>query len=442
MILIRLPFWLRVVAVVGVVILAAGAGFAGYRYFNRPVTLTVAVGSVDGEAAKAMSAIASRLVSIDASARLKVIDVGNALEAAKAFAAGNADLAVVRSDVGDLSQAQAVAVVAHVVALIAAPPGSAIDSIDKLKGQTVGVIGGEANAKLVDVLTREYDLARAKVKFKNVDPPDARRAVQSKEVGALLFVIPLTAKYLGLVRGAFSTGPKKLPVLIPVESAEAIAQAERAYESFDVPKGTLRGSPPVPEDDLTTLRASLYLVANKKISADVIANLTQELMRVRRDLLAEQPLFALITAPSTDPDAFLPLHPGAAAFYNGTQQSFMDKYSNAIYLTPMVLGGIASVLAAAWKFLGIGNPEIREGPLDSLYALARRIRVVEKDAELSEIEEEIDNILKAQRLKAESGDESAVDEATLNVVAHRLENMIHDRRVILAARRETVTAAA
>ena len=32
--------------------------------------------------------------------------------------------------------------------------------------------------------------------------------------------------------------------------AGAIAEAERAYESFDVPKGTLRGSPPVPDDDL------------------------------------------------------------------------------------------------------------------------------------------------------------------------------------------------
>ena len=48
----------------------------------------------------------------------------------------------------------------------------------------------------------------------------------------------------------------------------------------------------------------------------------------------------------------LPLHPGAAAFYNGTQQSFMDEYGNWIYLTPMILGGIATVLAAAWKFLG------------------------------------------------------------------------------------------
>jgi TRAP-type uncharacterized transport system substrate-binding protein len=437
---IKLPLWLRFVLLVGAVGLVSGASLFAYRYYTRPVTLTVAVGSIDGEAAKAMSAIASRLVSTNAPVRLKVIDSGTALEAAKAFAAGNVDLAVVRGDVGDLSQAKAVVVVSHVVALIVAPPDSTIDSMDKLKGHRVGVIGGDANAKIVDVLSKEYGLDRAKV-FKDIALPDARRAIQSKEVAALLVVIPLAEKYLSLLRGFFQQGPKALPVLIPIDSAGAIAEAERAYESFDVPKGTLRGAPPVPDDDLTTLRASLYLVANKKLGTDLITSLTQTIMSVRRDLLHEQPIFAQITSPSTDADAYLPLHPGAAAFYNGTQQSFMDEYGNWIYITPMVLGGAATVLAAAWKFLGLGNPATKEGPLDSLYALARRIRKVDSEAELSDIEEEIDDILREQRAKSAAGDESAVDDATLNVAAHRLESLIHDRRTMLAKRPAVASAA-
>ena len=440
MVSLNLPLWLRFVLLVGVIGLASGASLLAYRYYTRPVTLTVAVGSIDGEAAKAMSAMASRLVSTNAPVRLTVIDSGTTVEAAKAFSAGNADLAVVRGDVGDLSQAQAVVIVSHVVALIVAPPGSSIDSMNKLKGRRVGVIGGDANTKLVDVLSKEYGLDRAKV-FKDIALSDARRAIQSKEVSALLIVIPLAEKYLSLLRGFVQQGPKALPILIPVESAGAIAEAERAYESFDVPKGTLRGAPPVPDDDLTTLRASLYLVASKKLGSDLIASLTQTIMSVRRDLLGEQPIFAQITAPSTDADAYLPLHPGAAAFYNGTQQSFMDEYGNWIYLTPMVLGGIATVLAAAWKFLGIGNRATSEGPLDSLYALGRRIRNVGTEAELLDIEEEIDNILKAQRAKSASGDESAVDDATLNVAAHRLESLIHDRRAMLAKRPAVASAA-
>jgi TRAP-type uncharacterized transport system substrate-binding protein len=436
---IKLPLWLRIVLLAAATIVVVAGGLFGYRYYTHPTVLTIAVGSIDGEASKAMSAIASRLVSINAPVRLKVVDTGTALGAAQTFAAGKVNLAVVRGDVGDLSQGGAVVVIAHVVALIIAPPGSSLDSVEALKGHTVGVVGDDANSKLLDVVSKEYGFARTKI-FKGVALADARHALQSKEVSALLVVIPLSEKYLSLVRGLFQQGPKNAPVLISIGSAGAIAQAERAYESFDVPKGTLRGSPPVPEDDLTTLRMSLYLIANKKLSTDLITSLTQTIMNARRDLIAEDPIFSQIAAPSTDTDAYLPLHPGAAAFYNGTQQSLMDEYGNWIYLTPMVLGGIVTVLAGAWKFLGIGETE-REAPLDSLYALARRIRRTETEADLVIIEDEIDNILKAQRAKAAAGDESAVDATTLNVAAHRLENLVHDRRAIISRRPAVASAA-
>ena len=47
------------------------------------------------------------------------------------------------------------------------------------------------------------------------------------------------------------------------ERLGAIEVRERAYESYDVPKGILRGAPPVPAEDLTTLRTSFYLVSQK-----------------------------------------------------------------------------------------------------------------------------------------------------------------------------------
>src|SRR5260370_11209683 len=115
MVSLNLPLWLRFILLVGVIGLASGASLLAYRYYTRPVTLSVAVGSIDGEAASAISAIANRLVSTNAPLRFKVIDSGTAFEAAKAFSACDVDVAVGRGDVGDLTQAPAVVAVRPVV---------------------------------------------------------------------------------------------------------------------------------------------------------------------------------------------------------------------------------------------------------------------------------------------------------------------------------------
>src|SRR2546429_6320687 len=85
---IKFPLWLRFFLLIGVVAFSAGAGLLAYRYYTRPATLTVAVGSIDGEAAKAMSAMAGELVLTNHPVRLKVIHRGPALAAPTAFSPG------------------------------------------------------------------------------------------------------------------------------------------------------------------------------------------------------------------------------------------------------------------------------------------------------------------------------------------------------------------
>ena len=431
---IALPLWVRAVLLAGVFCIVAGTGLIAYRFYVQPATLTIAVGSFDGEGKQIASVIAGRLATINSPVRLKVENSGSALDAAKAFAAGTADLAVVRADVGDLSQARTVAVTAHGVVMIVAPPGSGITSIAKLRDHTIGVVGGEINHGIVEALKKEYDLGHANVAFRDIAPADARRAVQSKQVGALLLVVPLTDKYLSFVKGLFPESPNSSPVLIPIDSAGAIADVKGPYESFDIPKGTLRGAPAVPDDDVTTLRVAYYLVANRHLSSSVVADLAKKVMSVRRDLVSEQPLLSGLAAPETDPDAYLSVHPGAAAFYNGTQESFMDRYGNAIYLTPMVLGAIASIFAAAWRFLAVRPIETTNATLDALCDLPGRIRTAGNEAELMAIEHEVDAIVRDHLVKSIGRDESGSETSALMSLAHRVDNLIHHRRTVLAAR--------
>jgi TRAP-type uncharacterized transport system substrate-binding protein len=430
---IRLPIWLRIAVIVGVTLLAGGAGLFAYRWYVHPVKLSIAVGSLDGELPKAVSALASRLAEANAPVRLQIVETSSPLESAEAFSSGKADLAVVRGDVGDLSQAQAIVVMGQGVVLLLARPGSSVTDVAELRRVTVGLVGGATNQKIVAVLTKAYNLDRANVVFKNLELVDMRRALDVKEVQAVLLVVPLTEKYLTLARGVFPMNAKTAPVVISIENAAAIAEREPAYESYDIPKGTLRGSPPVPGDDVTTLRASFYLVARKSLDSDLVARFTQALMSAHRDLLSEFPILAQVKQPDTDAGAYLPVHAGALDYYNGNQESLLDKWSNVIFLVPMALGAIASVLAAAWKFLRSGELATKQEALDTLYALGRKIRSAPTESDLSEIENEIDDVLSAQRAGAATEDENALDAATLNVAAHRLENLVHDRRIALAA---------
>ncbi|MBB4359212.1 TRAP-type uncharacterized transport system substrate-binding protein [Bradyrhizobium sp. CIR18] len=428
----RLPGWLRFVVVIVIVALAAGASLAAYRWYARPVTLSIAVGSLDGDAPRIVSALASRLAVNNAPVRLKLVETGGPIESAAAFSSGKTDLAVVRGDVGDLSQAQAIVVLTEAVALLVAPPGSAISDIAGLKRTTVGVVAGDTNQKVVRVLTSAYDLGRANVVFKNIAMDDVRRALDAKEVRTVLFVMPLSERYLSLLRGLFSQTAKTAPILIPIENAGAIAEKERAYESFDIPKGALRGSPPVPADDVTSLRVAFYVVAKKSLDNDVVASFTQAITAARRDILSEWPVLAQFRAPDTDAGAYLPVHAGAAEFYNGSQLGFLDKWSNVIFLAPMALGALASIAAALWRFLRSGEHQPREPALDALYTLGRQIREAKNETDLLAIEDQIDNVLRSQRARLD-GDDNPLDAATLNVAAHRLENLIHERRAVLTA---------
>jgi ABC-type nitrate/sulfonate/bicarbonate transport system substrate-binding protein len=153
--------------------------------------------------------------------------------------------------------------VTRIVVLIVAPPGSSITEMDDLKGKTIGVVAGEVNQRVVAALTTEYELERAKTHFKNLAPADISQALKSKQVDALLIVMPITEKYLTMLRNVFPKTGKQKPTLIPIESAGAIAAVTKYYQSYDLPKGTIQGSPPIPDDDMKALQVPLYLVANK-----------------------------------------------------------------------------------------------------------------------------------------------------------------------------------
>jgi hypothetical protein len=181
------------------------------------------------------------------------------------------------------------------------------------------------------------------------------------------------------------------------------------------------------------LRVPFYLLANKKLSDDVVSGLAKAVMEARRDLINEYPLLAQIGAPNTDKDntdkdTFIPIHHGAAAYFGGDQKTFLDKYGDQLFYGSMLLGSLTSLFAAAWKFAARDEKRPEARPLMRLYTLTDQISKAETEAELAEVEQRIDEILKSELEKQAAGGADAAEMAVLGLATHRLEHLIAQRR--------------
>ena len=130
----QFPRWLRVAFVAAMVVLAGAVGLYAYRHLTQPVTLTVAVGSYDGDAARIMSAIASELASTKSPVRRKSSTKAARRKPPRLFPGARQIWQSCEVIAGICRRRGAVALLTHGVVLLVAPPGSTIDSIQALKG--------------------------------------------------------------------------------------------------------------------------------------------------------------------------------------------------------------------------------------------------------------------------------------------------------------------
>ena len=205
-----------------------------------------------------------------------------------------------------------------------------------------------------------------------------------------------------MLRNFFPRDAKKSPTLLAIDFAGAIAAAVGAYESFDIPKGTIRGSPAIPgrrPDHLAG--ADLSDRAREAETTDAATQLTQAIMETRGNMIGEHPILAQITAPSTEKDAPIPIHPGATAYFSGDVKTIFDKYGDQFFYASMLLGMLSSLAAAFWKFM-MPTPEGGRPP-ERLYNITGRIRDAATAEDLDQIEDEIDDILRTELSRRKAG---------------------------------------
>ena len=422
------------------VLAIAGTLAAGYHFATRPELLRIAVGPANGDDIKVVQALTQAFTQAHGHVRLHPVQTDGSVTSAQALADEKVDLAIVRGDLDVPKNAQAVATLRKnftVLWVPAAAKGSAkkagakISKIPQLAGHRIGVIGrSDANVNLLKLILRQYGVDQAKVEIVQFPASEAVEAIRGEKADAYLATGAINGKAIGDAIAA-STRDGKTPTFLAIDSAEAIAQNHPMYEASDIPAGSFGGSPDRPDGAVKTISFAHHIVARKGLSDSTVAAFTRQLFAIRQAVMAEFPLAAKIETPDTDKDATIPVHPGAAAFIDGEEKTFLDRYSDFIWWALMGLSAMGS--AGAW-FAGYlkkderdSNTSLRERLLEML-AAARHSDSAE---ELDRMQAEADDILRQTLLCFERG---AIQPGTLtafNITLDQFHNAVADRKALL-----------
>jgi TRAP-type uncharacterized transport system substrate-binding protein len=397
--------------------LAAGFAFLGLAAvtvycLSRPTVLRIAV-ERDSQEEAVMAAAAQKFAHDRAGIRFKLLAVDDLTESARALEQGHADLAVVRSDVTMPADSASVLILHSDLVLFLAPAGSDLRTIGELKDHKIGILRdtaaahGNARPGLIETILGQYDVPVGSVATLQLGRDDIERVLEDKTVDAILAVgMPEGGPLADAVTAVTAAGHGE-PVFIPVAEAKAISERLPYLETGNAVRGAFHGAQPRPVKSLETLAASTRLVARTTLNDDVAAAVTRLMLAAKPALALKVPAANRIETPSTDKDAALLAHPGVVAYVDDEEQSFFDKYSDAIYISALCFSALATVAAALASRIKLN----RATPEDLV--LARLVEIVKasRDADaaaLEVLESEADDLLasaltpEALRLKTEA----------------------------------------
>jgi TRAP transporter TAXI family solute receptor len=414
----------------GILIFVASAG--ALYVALRPVTLHIAVGPAGSDDQRLIQALAQTFARERSAVRLSPISTDGAAESISLLAASKTDLAVARGDLEMPADAESVAILRKNVVVLWAPsspvkgskkpPPAKIKSLEDLSGRRIGVIGRtQANVTLLRVILKESGIAPEKVEVVQFGATQIGEMAKDLTLAAFMAVGPLDSKITTEAIAA-TARDRGEPKFLPIDVSEAIAQKHPLYESEEIPGSTFSSSPARPDDKIETVGVNHLIVARQSLSETTVGAFTRQLFAVRPSLAKEMPGAGKIETPDTDKDAALPAHRGAAAYIDGTERTFLEKYSDYMWGAILLLSGLGS--AGAWfrSYLKSDEKSKSTGLRDRVLALASQVRQGNSEDELDKMQHEVDEIV---RETLNAYDDGAIEEGDLSAFSLALEQFHH-----------------
>jgi TRAP-type uncharacterized transport system substrate-binding protein len=338
------------------VILTAATVWAGRVWLRNSETLVFAVGDVNGPEARFAAKLAAVLKNNSSRLRIKIAPNADSAKALAQFERREANLAVLRTDAKIPPRARALAILDHDLILVLSPGGKKIKSVADLRKKRIAVLAdGENGVSFVRSALELSENPDAAARVQMAPPNTSFDKLFASGFGAVVAIERASKivkgktyeQYAG--RGGFT--------LNGFDSAKALARKYPAISEETVAKGMLSSSPAVPEEDVDTIGLQWLLVAQSRMSTTTAGDLARIIYENKTELALADGFASKIEPADTDKDAFIVAHQGAAEYINDDTKSFMDRYSDLMYLGVAALSIIGSIFAGIYTKITRIAPE-------------------------------------------------------------------------------------
>lgn len=359
---------------------------------------------------------------------------------AKALETGDADVAVVRSDIAMPANGLTVAILRRDNLVLVVPAHSRIEAFQELAGKKVGLLKealperDQSLEHLFDAVLAFYSIAPGQVRRELLSIDEVGRAVARREVAGVVVLGPAGPGPIAKTIAAIAHATKATPELIGDKQAEAVAKTIPGAEPNEIEVGAFGGASPKPDEALPTVAVTLRMVARHTLPDYVAGEIARMLSLAKARLAATSRVATHIEAPDSEDGSGLPVHPGAAAYFNGEQGSLVESATNVLYLGSIILGVFGSGfvwLLGAWRRRAADGGQ---ADIDRLIEIMREGRGAAPET-LDGLDAEIDEIV-VRSLGQGKG--RSLDAEQLNV----LSIIIPQARTTLEKRRATLRAGA
>jgi TRAP-type uncharacterized transport system substrate-binding protein len=356
-------------------------------------TLTFAVGPANGNEARFAEKLTAVLQNIHSRLRLKIVPNADKAKALASFDRRETDLAIMRTDAKVPPRARAIAILDRDLVMLLTPGEKKLKSLDDLKKKKIAVWAeGDNSASLVRNIFDFLDSPDTASRVQVAPPGATLDKLFSAGSGAVIVVAPASqilkdksyeqyAKRAGLTLNA-------------IDAAKAMARKIPGIAAETVETGMLSSSPEVPDDDVDTIGLQWLLVAQSRISTTTAGDLARVVYENKSELGLDNGFASKIEPAETDKDAFIIAHPGAAAYINDDVKSFMDRYSDMMYLAAAALSIIGSIFAAIYAKITRAAPEKASELSTAILIIGEKLEHVHSLDELDGLQEELEKILR------------------------------------------------